>query len=469
MTGNTRIPQRPGADAQAPVASPGAGAAPALSVVLQSVAACLQAVRAGRSGTAALETVPAALRPAVQALFFETLRHLGMAQALRSQLAPRKPAAAIDALLCTVLALMAPDASAAYEPHTLVNQAVEAAKAQRSTRPQAGFVNACLRRFLRERQALCDAAARDDLARWNHPAWWVQRLRKDHPQHWQAVVQAPRNQAPMVLRVNKQKTTPGQYQKALAAINLGSIDIGADGLVLQRAVAVQALPGFAQGDVSVQDAGAQLAAPLLLQGLDLDRPLRVLDACAAPGGKTAHLLECAGPRADLRLTALDVDAQRCERIRATLARCQLQAQVLVADAGRPEDWWRAHCGGELFDAILLDAPCTASGIVRRHPDVAWLRRESDVAQLAAIQAQLLRALWPLVRPGGRLLYCTCSVFRAEGSDQIQAFLAHNTDARLLPSPGHLLPGVPHKAEGVPDNLSGEHDGFFYALLEKQPG
>jgi 16S rRNA (cytosine967-C5)-methyltransferase len=131
----------------------------------------------------------------------------------------------------------------------------------------------------------------------------------------------------------------------------------------------------------------------------------------------------------------------------------------------PEDWWRAHCGGELFDAILLDA-CTASGIVRRHPDVAWLRRKSDVAQLAAIQAQLLRT-GPWCDPG-RLLYCTCSVFRAEG-DQIQAFLAHNTDARLLPSPGHLLPGVPHKAEGVPDNLSGEHDGFFYALLEKQPG
>jgi 16S rRNA (cytosine967-C5)-methyltransferase len=469
MHGKTSSAQQPSANLQAPGGRTAAGEAPALSVVLQSVAASVQAVRAGRSGTTALETVPSALRPAVQALFFETLRHLGMAQALRRQLAPRTPAPAADALLCTALALMAPGASAAYEPHTLINQTVEAAKAQRSTRAQAGFVNACLRRFLRERQALCDAAAQDGLARWNHPPWWVQRLRQDHPQHWQDVLQAPRCQAPMVLRVNKQKSTPAQYQKALAAINLGATCIGADGLVLQRAVAVQALPGFAHGEVSVQDSGAQWAAPLLLQGLASQQPLRVLDACAAPGGKTAHLLEWAGPQARLRLTALDVDAQRCERIRATLERCQLQAQVLAADAGRPEDWWQAHCGGEPFDAILLDAPCTASGIVRRHPDVAWLRRESDVAQLAAIQAHLLRTLWPLVRPGGRLLYCTCSVFRAEGSDQIQAFLAHNTDARLMPSPGHLLPGVPHKAEGVPDNLSGEHDGFFYALLEKQPG
>jgi 16S rRNA (cytosine967-C5)-methyltransferase len=190
-------------------------------------------------------------------------------------------------------------------------------------------------------------------------------------------------------------------------------------------------------------------------------PLRVLDACAAPGGKTAHLLELAGG-APVEVTAIEVDASRSRRIDETLARLGLKAKVLVADAGRTAAWW----DGTPFDAILLDAPCTASGIVRRHPDVRWLRRESDTAQLAVQQATLLAALWPLVRPGGRLLYCTCSVFRDEGSRQIEAFLAHNTDARLRPSPGHLLPQGGVNARGVPDNPLGDHDGFFYALLEK---
>jgi 16S rRNA (cytosine967-C5)-methyltransferase len=214
----------------------------------------------------------------------------------------------------------------------------------------------------------------------------------------------------------------------------------------------------------VQDAAAQLAAPLLLKGLAPvveGAPLRVLDACAAPGGKTAHLLELAGA-VPIEVTAIEVDAVRSRRIGETLARLGLEARVRVADAGRPASWW----DGTPFDAILLDAPCTASGIVRRHPDVRWLRRESDTAQLALQQAMLLAALWPLVRPGGRLLYCTCSVFRDEGSHQIEAFLAHNTDARLKPSPGHLLPQSGANAHGVPDNALGDHDGFFYALLEK---
>jgi 16S rRNA (cytosine967-C5)-methyltransferase len=228
---------------------------------------------------------------------------------------------------------------------------------------------------------------------------------------------------------------------------------------------VQQIPGFREGECSVQDAAAQLAAPLLLEGLDLRQasPLRVLDACAAPGGKTAHLLE-AGPPGSLDVTALEVDATRSRRIDETLARLGLSAKVVVADASRPASWW----DGQAYDAILLDAPCTASGIVRRHPDVRWLRRESDIEQLALQQAMLLTGLWPLVRQGGRLLYCTCSVFREEGSHQIEAFLAHNTDARLLPSPGHLLPQSGFNARSVPDNALGDHDGFFYALLEKLP-
>ena len=225
-----------------------------------------------------------------------------------------------------------------------------------------------------------------------------------------------------------------------------------------HAAPVQQLPGFDDGVVSVQDAAAQMAAPLLLDGLDRGATPRILDACAAPGGKTAHLLELA----DGELLALDLDPQRCERISETLARLGLSAQVVAADAGQPDTWW----DGVPFDRILLDAPCTASGIVRRHPDVPWLRRESDVGQLAAVQARLLQVLWHLLRPGGRLLYCTCSVFRAEGDGQIETFLAHNTDARLLPSPGHLLPQLAPNQETVPDNQKRDHDGFFYALLEK---
>ena len=242
--------------------------------------------------------------------------------------------------------------------------------------------------------------------------------------------------------------------------------MGQHGVALRQAMPVQSLPHFAEGWVSVQDAAAQQAAPLLLQGLDLSQPLRVLDACAAPGGKTAHLLEMAGPQSPLQVTALEIDATRSVRIGETLQRLGLMAQVLVADAARPQDWWQSQCGGVPFDAILLDAPCTASGIVRRHPDVRWLRRESDIAQLATLQAALLKALWPLLRPGGRLLYCTCSVFRAEGDAQVQTFLAHNTDAQMLPSPGHLIPGNADKVGAVPDNLTGDHDGFFYALLQK---
>ena len=237
-------------------------------------------------------------------------------------------------------------------------------------------------------------------------------------------------------------------------------------MILAAARPVTALPGYAEGHFSVQDAAAQLAAPLLLNGLvaagatgDVKARLNILDACAAPGGKTAHLLELA----DCEVTALDIDARRCERIVQNLQRLGLQASIKVGDAGAPDSWW----DGRLYDGILLDAPCTASGIVRRHPDVRWLRRPTDIAQLAGIQAHLLDTLWPLLRPGGRLLYCTCSVFKAECDIQIQTFVAHHTDALLMPSPGHLLPQVSADATVFPDNLLREHDGFYYALLEKR--
>ena len=263
----------------------------------------------------------------------------------------------------------------------------------------------------------------------------------------------------MTLRVNLRKTSVASFLQTLATAGMPAWAVGQAGVILRQAQPVQALPGFAEGLFSVQDLAGQMAASSLLSGLSGSGRLRVLDACAAPGGKTAHLLETA----DCELTALDIDPLRCESIYQNLQRLGLQARVLAADAGAVHSWW----DGQAFDAILLDAPCTASGIVRRHPDVRWLRRPSDIAQLSAIQARLLKALWPTLKPGGRLLYSTCSVFRAEGEDQVQTFLANNTAAALLPSAGHLLPSLHSDQTGVPDNQHREHDGFYYALLQKR--
>lgn len=425
---------------------------------LQAVATVLQAIRAGVSGTAALADVPADLRPGVQALVFHVLRSLGRAEALRQLLANRTPPPPADALLCAALALAWRAEDAPYEVFTLVNQAVEAAKRSAATSAQASFINACLRRFLREREQLVASTDHNPVAVWNHPKWWITRLQKEWPQHWQAILTANNRQAPMTLRINARQTPVAAYLQTLQDAGLNAVAAGNYGVTLAQAKPVHDLPGFASGMVSVQDAAAQLAAPLLLSGLSASGPLRVLDACAAPGGKTAHLLEMA----DAQVTALDIDPVRCQKIEQTLQRVGQRATVLAADAGSPSAWW----DGQLFDAILLDAPCSASGIVRRHPDVRWLRRETDIAQLALIQARLLKTLWPLLKPGGRLLYCTCSVFKAEGVDQIQLFLKHNTQATLLASPGHLLPQNGAAHDGVPDNRTYDHDGFYYALLEK---
>ncbi len=489
---------------------------------LQGAASLLMAVRDGQSMTAALEDVDRMLRPGVQALGFHVLRWLGRAEALRQQLAKRPPPPEADALLCVALACMAPTLVAArttrglagrgsrdasplspvqacssrlgaagsspsgaelagggpsensdwattetplYTAYTLVDQTVEAAKRSEATRHQASFINGCLRRFLREQDALLALTDKSPQAVWNHPQWWIDQVRRDHPAHWQAILQANNSQAPLILRINERKTTQAQYLRALAAINMEASPVGENGVILATARPVPGLPGFAEGHFSVQDAAAQLAAPLLLDALagayQRNTGPRILDACAAPGGKTAHLLELA----DCAVTALDIDSRRCERIAQNLQRLGLRADIVVGDAGQPERWW----DGRPYDGILLDAPCTASGIVRRHPDVRWLRRPGDIAQLAAIQARLLETLWPLLRPGGYLLYCTCSVFRAEGDKQIQTFLAHHTNALLMPSPGHLLPQSGGETTGFPDNLKREHDGFYLALLEKQGG
>lgn len=443
---------------------PGTPLGPSLATQLRHTAHCVRAVEQGHSLSEVLPQVASELRPGVQALTFHVLRHLGTARVLVEQLVQRKPDAAVHALLCSALSLMLEDAEAGsssglhYAAHTVVNQAVDAARQDRSTARQAAFINACLRRFLRERPTLMAAALRQPLARWNHPLWWIERLQRDHPGHWQAILEANNQPGPMTLRVNRRTVDRAAYQQALRAIGVASTPVGEDGLVLDTPQPVTRLPGFAQGHCSVQDAAAQLAATLLLAGRNWSTAERVLDACAAPGGKAAHLLE----RAELSLLALDVDAHRCERVDDTLKRLGLTADVRCADAAKPATWW----DGQLFDAILLDAPCTASGIVRRHPDVRWLRRASDVDQLVKVQRGLLEALWPLLKPGGRLVYATCSVFRAEGAEQVQAFLERHTNAVHRPSPGHLLP-APAAVQGqFNDNPLGGYDGFFYTCLDK---
>jgi 16S rRNA (cytosine967-C5)-methyltransferase len=250
----------------------------------------------------------------------------------------------------------------------------------------------------------------------------------------------------MTLRVNPRRLTTGQYLARLAERGLAGEIIGPQAILLERPVPVESLPGFSVGEVSVQDAGAQLAVPLL----DVQPGMRVLDACAAPGGKAGHILELA----DCALTALDNDPARAPRISDNLARLGFSARVACADCLLPAGW----SDGGLFERILLDAPCTASGVVKRHPDIKWLRRESDIAALAAIQKRMLDVLWQQLAPGGKLLYATCSVFPQENAQTIESFLARSDGARRLPlaelETGQLLPDA-------------RHDGFFYALLEKK--
>jgi 16S rRNA (cytosine967-C5)-methyltransferase len=296
----------------------------------------------------------------------------------------------------------------------------------------------------------------------------VARLQQDWPAQWQAILAAAQSRPPMYLRVNARRATGAEYLARLAAAGLPGRLVGAQAIVLDTPAPVERLPGFADGLVSVQDAAAQRAAPLLVDA-GLAAGARVLDACAAPGGKTAHLLELA----DLDVVALDSDPKRLARVDATLARLGLAAETRAGDGRRPEAWW----DGRPFDAILLDAPCSASGVVRRHPDIRWLRRDEDIPALARVQAELLEALWPTLRPGGWLLYATCSVFRSEGEGQIDAFLQRHGASEVhldSRSPGHLLP-LPDNGRTGADDASGMlagtppeafADGFFYALLRK---
>ncbi|MDR1367972.1 MAG: 16S rRNA (cytosine(967)-C(5))-methyltransferase RsmB [Candidatus Accumulibacter sp.] len=327
----------------------------------------------------------------------------------------------------------------------VVDQAVRAA-GELADAKYKKLVNGVLRNYLRQREVLISEGKKDEVVRYLHPLWWLKRLRKDYPRHWESIIEAGNSQPPMTLRVNRRKTTAEDYAGALSASglmakqSLARGEFGGDALFLETPLSVDRLPGFHDGLVSVQDAGAQWVAKLLSPRSGE----RVLDACAAPGGKTAHLLESA----DVDLVAIDMDAARAARIEENLKRLGLSAKIRIADCCALESWW----DGRLFDAILADVPCSGSGVVRRHPDIKALRRESDVRRFAVKQRAILDTLWRTLVPGGRLLYATCSVFVEENAGSINAFLIRRPDAesilerQLLPCP--------------------EHDGFYYALLRK---
>lgn len=433
--------------------------APPLSSVLLSSAGVVEEVLDGRSLTEALADVDGALRPAVQAVSFHAMRYLGWADAVGRELVQRYPNVLFESLLLVSLTLLKAEGEAAaavpgmpvYAPHTVVDQAVTAASKARALAAFKGLLNGCLRRFLREREALAAAVADSPEAQWNHPGWWVKQLRVAYPQHWQAILQAANLPAPLTLRVNRRRASREQVLAAFQDAGLAAEPVGAAGLVVATPRPVVQLPGFAEGWWSVQDAGAQRAAELLAPA----DGMRVLDACAAPGGKTAHLLELA----DIDLLALDADAGRLERVGQNLDRLGLggdRVRLQAADAADLDAWW----DGKPFDAVLADVPCTASGIVRRHPDIRWLRRENDLRRTAALQTRILDALWRTVAPGGRLLYVTCSVFPIEGTRQALEFLQRHPEARRLDALGQLLPVA------VDATPAEQQDGFFYALFAK---
>jgi len=419
-------------------------------------------VSSGRSLDAAIAEHEAAVAPEDRSLLrllcYGTLRHHWRLQEQVNMLLDR-PLKARDSAINALLAIGLYQLGETRIPdHAAVSQTVEAARYLR--RPKLSpLVNAVLRRALRDRIFETDPS--NDRAEHNHPQWILDVLRTDWPDDWQEIVAANNDRAPMWLRVNPTHGTAADYIERLKEENIDSELL--PGLLQAVRLAeprpVDALPGFEGGHVSVQDAAAQLAAPWLAEA----SPARVLDACAAPGGKSGHLLELSGGGIDL--TCIDKDEGRLSAVAANLDRLGFNATLVAADASNPSDWW----DGASFDAILLDAPCSASGVIRRHPDIKLLRRASDIAELAALQLRLLEGLWPLLAPGGRLLYVTCSVFAAENDEVVQRFLQETADAQeddMLQN-NNIRDLMRDKTCGqqILPGMAGL-DGFFYAGLVK---
>ncbi|MGA8004992.1 MAG: 16S rRNA (cytosine(967)-C(5))-methyltransferase RsmB [Burkholderiales bacterium] len=423
-----------------------AGDTRSLARSMAQAARIIAGVAAGRSLSTELERAAEeqdASRASLLDLTHGTLRRYGRVQTLSRILSKRggtEPL--VEALLwCAFYALD----SGRYAEYTIVDQAVRAC-VMIGQHPAKGFVNGVLRALLRDRAAVEAQLATDPEAYWQHPAWWISAVRRAHPDAWQEVLMAGNTHPPMCLRVNLRRNSVPDYQLRLQSVGIAARRVDDCALLLAKPVPVSRLPGFAQGDASVQDAGAQRAATYL----ELAVGQRVLDACAAPGGKSGHMLEME----DIALTALDADGARCLLIERNLARLGLAARVQTADCTRLETWW----DHSPFDRILADVPCSSSGVVRRHPDIKWLRRALDLGAFSTRQGRILDALWPALAPGGKLLYVTCSVFSEENDAVVESFAARTLDSLRLPlphgAPSTLLPGP-------------EHDGFYFALLAKR--
>ena len=407
-------------------------------LLLRAASVVMAVVVAGKNLDRVLAQEAQAGRAAVQDMAYACLRDYARLCAVRDTVLDRP--VQDDMVACLLLVALQQLAVHGERAYVVVNEATSAAA---SLRPWArGLTNAVLRNVLR--QGLLTRVWQDDEARWNYPQWWIDAVRASYPDDWSLVLTAGNQHPPLTLRVNLRQTGIAEYLAALDAAGIGATHLGDEAIRLWHPMPVQQLPGFSAGDVSVQDAGAQRAA----HWLDVRDGQRVLDACCAPGGKTAHVLE----RADVSMTAVDHDANRLQRVRDNLTRLRLVAHCVAGDAGQPADWW----DGVPYDRILADVPCSASGVARRHPDVKWLRRPSDIAGFARQQAAILDALWPLLAPGGKLLYVTCSVFPQENQQQIDSFLMRHDNAGQQPR-------VVAEEQLVPCE---DYDGFFYALLEK---
>lgn len=444
--------------------APSAPLRAALGREMLAAATVVRQVVDGQSLTAALAQVDitAASQSVVAEISYWCLRNLGMARSLQRILVERAPTPALAALLWVGLAQLIEGRRPAP---IIVHQLVDAVRHEPQIQRQAGFVNAVLRRFVRDRDALIGQLASDVEAQTNHPSWWVEQLRQDWPEQWRSVLALAQQPAWLTLRVNPRRADIGQLAMTLTQAGYPTQRLSQQALLLaESGIDVRRLPGFDAGHFSVQDYGAQLAAPLLAPVAGE----RILDACAAPGGKTTHLLELA----DCEVTAVDSDAERAERIEQNLNRLGLAARVVVADVLQTDSW----SDGRLFDRILLDAPCTASGIVRRHPDIRWHRQRRDLTTNSRLQRQLIVTLWSQLKPGGKMLYATCSLFRAENEAVIGEFLRQTPQARRVPLvwqfPTDRAGDDPGQSPQVIDQLlptaAGPrvHDGFYYALLEK---
>ena len=404
----------------------------------------LDQVRQGTSLTQALASAPSENRSAAQSLTFEALRNKpkilqALKQFLHKEIDPE-----VEDLFLIAISTLLKESQNQYTAYTLVNETVNAAQKSLKTRHAKGLINAVLRRVIESPQSL-----EIDVLDAQYPSWWVKHLKRAYPAQLAPILEANLKPAKMFLRVNSKKTSKQEYISLLNDAGIAILEIpqewqkyAPNAIALQNSMPVQLFPGFKEGLLSVQDLGAQIAAYLI-------SPVNeeyILDACSAPGGKASHLLELA----NINLDVLEIDEARMQRVQENLSRLQLQANLLIGDATHSSSWW----GGKYYDAILADVPCSATGIIRRHPDILYLRRSEDISQLQDLQRKIIMELWGLLKPGGRLLFVTCSIFPQEGELQLEWFTENLKDALRLECLGQILPDE-------------WHDGFYYGMLQKK--